>query len=558
MAKRSVRRKKSGPPAPANQAGAVLPPAWYENPWVLGLGLVLAVILVYTPVWYAGFIWDDDDHVTANPCIVGPLGLWEIWTTSDANFFPLTLTTFWFEHALWGVVPLPYHIVTILLHAGAVVVLWRVLLALKIPGAWLGAALWAVHPVEVESVAWISETKNTQSGLFFLLAILFFIRWLKAVGPKTRTPRGWDYALTLIFAALAMASKSSTAILPAVLCLCAWWIEGRWQWRNLLRTAPIFAMSIVGSALAAWTQTVELAAMADPQWDRSWAERFAAAGDAVWFYLGKLISPYPLSIIYPRWHIDANPATAYIGLIAALAVGLILWLERNTARRPVFFVYAYFLVTLLPGLGLVDNSIFRYSLVFDHFQYLASIGPLALVGAGLARWIARQGTARWRGVTVTGLMFALAGMSWGRVWAYRDPQTLWTDTLAKNPQCWAAENNLGNMLAVAGRYDEAVVHIQKALAINPSDAEAECNFGNCLYQQGAIDGAILHYQRALAINPNYRDATNNLGCAFLKQGRTAQAVVQFEKAVEIDPNYVQARTNLARAQAIASQAERSK
>ena len=231
----------------------------FTRDWVWGLILVLAVIVAYSPVWWAGYIWDDDIYITSNPDMNGWVGLENIWTTKAADISPLTFTTFWVEHAIWGLVPLPYHLVNVLLHGACAVLLWRVLRSLRVPGAWFGAALWALHPVEVESVAWITETKNTQSGLFFLLSILFFLRWLRARDLDGRTNWDWNYGLTLLFAALAMASKSSTVILPVVLCLCAWWIEGRWQWRNLARTAPIFVLSIAGSALALWTQGLALA-----------------------------------------------------------------------------------------------------------------------------------------------------------------------------------------------------------------------------------------------------------------------------------------------------------
>ena len=389
-------------------------PSWLHRDWFWGLILVLAVILAYQPVWHAGFFWDDEPHVTANPCIVGPLGLKEIWTTNAADICPLVLTTFWAEHALWGLAPLPYHLVNVLMHGACAVVLWRVLRSLQVPGAWLGAALWALHPVQVESVAWITEMKNTQSGLFFLLSILFFLRWLKARDPERKnTGAGLltSYALTLIFAALAMASKSSTVILPVVLCLGAWWVEGRWHWRNLTRVAPVFLMSIAASALSIWTQKLQLAIGNDPQWVRTWPERLATAGDAVWFYLGKLLWPHPLIAIYPRWQIDAGQWVSYLPLLAVIIVLFILWLKRESWSRPWFFVFAYFLAALLPVLGLVDNFIFRFSLVFDHFQYLASIGPLALAGAGLARLADRVMPGRlWLQATLcAGLLLILLG-----------------------------------------------------------------------------------------------------------------------------------------------------
>lgn len=218
----------SAVPIEAILRSAGLPKSSFRYHWLWGLLLVLAISLAYAPVWHAGFIWDDDLNLATNPCIAGPLGLKEIWTTSAGDICPLTFTTFWVEHAWWGLSPLPYHLVNVLLHALSAVLLWRILRRLHVPGAWLGAALWGIHPVEVESVAWITELKNTQSGLFFLLSILFFVRWLASC-PR-RTPylpcntsgvkdlvrsvgNGWNYGLTLFFAALSMASKCPTAIL---------------------------------------------------------------------------------------------------------------------------------------------------------------------------------------------------------------------------------------------------------------------------------------------------------------------------------------------------------
>jgi hypothetical protein len=189
-------------------------PSWFRRDWLLGLILILFVVLAYTPVRKAGFVWDDESILTANPCIVGPLGLKEIWTTAAADICPLTLTTFWAEHALWGLKPLPYHLVSVLLHGACAILLWRVLRGLRVQGAWLGAGLWALHPVAVESVAWITEMKNTESALFFLLSILFFVRWITRISHVPA--RNASYALSLFFAALAMASKSSTVILPVV------------------------------------------------------------------------------------------------------------------------------------------------------------------------------------------------------------------------------------------------------------------------------------------------------------------------------------------------------
>jgi len=549
-AKRSKRKKAASNRIPTKFAAAgdlaPSPPSWFTRDWLWGLILVLAVILAYSPVGWAGYIWDDDTMVTANPCMTGLRGLQEIWTTSAADICPLTLTTFWLEHALWGLAPLPYHLVNVLMHGACAVVLWRVLRGLQVPGAWLGAALWAVHPVEVESVAWISEMKNTQSALFFLLSILFYVRWLRTQDPDGRIGGGWNYSLTLLFAALAMASKSSAVILPLVLCLCAWWMENRWHWRNLVKVGPIFLMSIVAGVVSIWTQKLQLAALTDLLSARTWPERLATAGDSVWFYLGKLLWPHPLITVYPRWEIDAGQWVSYLPLLAVIVAVFILWLKSKSWTRPWFFSFAYFLAALLPVLGLLDNTIFRYSLVFDHFQYLASMGPLALMGAGLARLadFAIPKRPLLQSALCAGLLIILGLLSWQRTWAYESKETLWTDTLARNPNCGMAHNNLGMALLQKGQVDEAISHFRRALEINPNYTNAHNNLGNILSKRGQLDEAIAHYQRALEIAPNYANAHSNLGNALVRKGNLDEAIAHYQKALEIDPNDAEAHNNL--------------
>jgi tetratricopeptide (TPR) repeat protein len=540
MAKRSRKRKRvrgedTARTGKNDDSGAS---GWSTPDWLWAWVLVLGVLLMYSPVWGAGYIWDDDLVLTSNPVIVGPLGLNEIWTTRAADICPFTLTTFWVEHALWGLAPLPYHVVNVLFQAASAVVLWRVLLRLRVPGAWLGAALWAAHPVQVQSAAWIAEMKNTESGLFFLLAVLFFLRWLKAreMGPRTVGNR--DYALTLLFAALAMASKSSTVVLPVVLGLCAWWLQGRWPWRSLASVAPVAAMSAIASLVSLWTQGLELARTADPQWVRTWPERLIAAGDATWFYLGKLAWPHPLIFMYPRWQIDAGQWFSYLPLLAVPAVLAVFWIKRNSWARPWFFVFAYFVVALLPALGLGDNYIFRYSLVFDHFQYLASMAPLAFAGAGLFRLanaVARENKPlRSSLCAVPALVLAL--LSWQQSWIYQDSETLWTDTLAKNPACWTAHYNLGNAFLRERKTDEAMAEFQKSVELNPTYVRAYNNLGIAFCELGRLDEGVAQFQKALAMDPNNLDALSDLGRALLRKGEFDEAIVQLQKALEINPN----------------------
>lgn len=517
-----------------------------QRDWLLGAILFLAVLLTYLPVWYAGFIWDDDSVVTGNPVIVGPLGLIDIWTTRAADICPLVLTTFWAEHALWGLHPLPYHLVNLALHGACAILLWRVLLALRVPGAWLGAALWALHPVQVETVAWITEMKNTQSGLFYLLAILAFVHGLRASTDGNRKGVLWFYAAMLLCAAAAMASKSSTIVLPIVLGLCAWWIECRWRWRNLATLTPLAVMAVFPAALTLWTQKLRMQGPEDLLWARSFPERLATAGDAIWFYLAKLIWPHPLIFIYPRWQIDAGSWISYVPLAAALIVLTVLWLGRATWARPWFFAYAYFVAALLPVLGLVDGYFWRYSLVGDHFQYLADMGPLALIGAGLTTLAETTfpGKAMLHSRLAAGLLLVLGALSWQRVWVYQDLETLWTDTLAHNPASWMAHNNLGDVYLQAGKLDAAKAEYEAALKINPQEVNAHSNLGIILAQQNQLDAAIAQFQQALAIRPNFGRAVNNLAVALYQEGHLDAALAEYRQAEAINPYYPQIHYNL--------------
>ncbi len=346
---------------------------FWSRPSVLAALLIGAIVAAYAPSLRGDFLWDDDLHITANPTIVGPLGLKEIWTTSRANYFPLVLTNFWIQHALWELNPLGYRIVTLLCHAAAAVLLWRVLLALRVPGsprrsaaeagAWLGAAFWALHPVQVESVAWICELKNTQSAIFFLAAILAYVRWLevgRGFSPPSEhattakgglKPRPAYYAFALGFAVLAILSKPSTVMLPVALALVGWWIHRRFVWRDLFALGPFFALSALAAGWTIWEQKYHSGAIG-PEWSQSFPERVAIAGRVVWFYLGKLGWPEPLIVIYPRWSIDAIQPLAYWGTVTVIAALALLWVGRaRPAVAPMLLAAAYFVALLFPVLG---------------------------------------------------------------------------------------------------------------------------------------------------------------------------------------------------------------
>jgi len=534
---------KKGAPALAPAASAWS--AWASGrDWIRDVLLFVGVFLAYLPVWRAGYIWDDDLVVTANPVVVGPAGLKEIWTTSAADICPVTLSTFWLEHALWGIAPLPYHLVNLALHAGCAMILWRVLRGLEIPGAWLGAAVWALHPVEVASVAWISEMKNTESCVFYLLSALFFIKWLKRGATEKAAGIDWPYLWSLLFAALAMASKSSTVILPLVLCLCARWMQGRWVGSVLLRTAPIFVMSLLAGLVSLWTQSAH--GFEGQPALQSWPQRLVIAGDAVWFYLGKLLWPHPLIMVYPRWNVDALNALSYLPLVLVLLTLGTLWTMRGTWARGVFFAFAYFVVALLPVLGLLNMNFFRYSFVSDHFQYLASMGPLALIASGLfqlGNFLARERT----GAPITlfgGVLGLLAIVSWNQAATFADEKTLWNHALAWNPDCWEGHNNLGYALLGENKVDEASAEFQKAVALNPDFPEAHYNYGNAVLAQGHAAQAETEYREALRLRPRYLEAHYKLGIALSRQSQVDAAMAEYLQALALNPNFAEAHCSL--------------
>ena len=555
-------RPKPRPPAPTGSpqsARPVIPagippqgpaPAGSRRDLGLGLALLGLVLLAYYPALAGGFIWDDDAHLTANPCVVGPLGLKDIWTSAHARICPLVQSTFWLEYRIWGLHPLPYHLVNLLLHAAAAVVLWRVLRLLRVPGAWLGAALWALHPVQVETVAWITELKNTQSGFFFLLAVLFFCQSRQAKPEKRREGRaGLYYGLTLVFAALALASKSSTVVLPLVLGLCAWWMDRAWSWRrNLLPLVPLLLLSALTGLATIWTQKVEGAF--DPDFALDFAQRVAVAGQVVWFYLGKLLWPHPLIFIYPRWQIVAGNFTTYLPTLALAGVMIVAWWQRDRWARPTFFTLAYFVLALLPVLGVIDTFFFRYSFVGDHFQYLASMGPLALAGAGLHVGLGALGPpARWlRPAAGSLLLLTLGLITWRQCGMYQSDEVLWSVTLERNPASWMSHNNLGILLDdKPGRSADAIFHYEEALRLGPENAKAHSNLARDL---GNIPGrqaeAIAHGEAALRIDPTLGWAHFHLaGLLAVQPGRLAEAIAHYEQALRLMPGSAEVHCKLA-------------
>ncbi len=486
-------------------------------------------------------------------------------------------TAFWLFHRFWGDATLGYHLVNVFLHALSAFLIVLLLRRLAVPGALIAGMLFALHPVHVESVAWITELKNTLSGALYLAAALVYLRF-----DERRRPTPYVIALALF--SLALLAKSVTATLPAALLVVFWWRRGALNWRrDIAPLVPFLVMGLASGLLTAWVERTFIGARG-AEFHFTIIERVLIAGRAVWFYLGKLVWPANLMFVYPRWTPSQGVWWQYLFPIALLAVLGLAWRLRMKTRTPLA-VLLLFCGTLFPALGFVNVFPFRYSFVADHFQYLASIPVLASIAAGLVA-IGRRVAAPppVQASAVLAIAVALGAITFFQSAQYVAAETLYRETIARNPNAWMAYNNLAsleleatppapseartlletslriepnnpeahNNLGVAlqrlGRLDEAAQEHREALRLFPNYAEALNNLGIVAEQQGRLEEAVAHYTAAITLQPRERkrvEAYHNLGSALQKLGRYDEAMAQIEHALRINPNYADARDNLA-------------
>ncbi len=511
---------------------------------LLGLVLLGACILAYQPAWHAGFIWDDDVYITQNRLLNAPDGLRRIWFSQDSpsQYFPLVYTVFRVEYTLWGVNPSGYHWVNILLHATNALLLWRLLRWVNLPGSWLAAALFALHPVQVESVAWVTELKNLLALFFCLLSGLAWWRFIQAAHPG----RAHFYLAALGCFLLALLSKTTACTLPAGLLLLLWLRRKPINSRRLLEVAPFVVLGLAMGLFTMWWERHHIGTSAAVVW-LSLPERLLLAARALWFYGAKLVWPTNLMFSYPRWTINPGALEAYLwpGALMVLGVGIIL-LRRLTGRGPEAAALFY-ACTLAPTLGFIMLFTFRYTFVADHYQYAACIGPLSLGAAWLYRIVSHwRGTAPWAWPCLSGVLVAGVGMlTWHQARIYRNSETLWRDTVARNPDSWLGHSNLGRVLMQQGRFDEAMAQYREVLRTNPQDVDSLVFVGNALFGRGRQEEALDYYTRALAINPQNPEAHVNLAVILAQRGQIDAAIAHNRLALRANPKHLTAHVNLA-------------
>jgi tetratricopeptide (TPR) repeat protein len=517
--------------------------------WLFGLILVVATTLAYQPAWNGKPIWDDDIHITSAE-LSSLHGLGRIWTDPDAapQYYPLLHTAFWIEHKLWGTWPLPYHLLNIALHALTALLLWRILERLQLPGAWLAAGIFALHPVLVESVAWISELKNTLSGALCAGAALLYLKY-----DQERKRRSYIIALALFICGVM--TKTVIVTLPAVLLVIFWWKRGTVSWkRDIAPLLPFFVVGLAAGLVTIWAEQ-KFSIERGERFDFSLLERFLIAGRLFWFYLGELLWPRDLMLIYPAWNISQAIWWQYLFPFAALVLFFGLWIFRKKARGPLAAAIC-FLLMLFPVLGFFNLSFFmsavgadHHTAIFraDHFQYLATIAIIVPISYGAA-WLTRQMKGSICPVVYLGsvaLLLLLAGLTWAQSAIYRDAETCFRAVIAKNPNSATARSNLGSALLKEGSVDEAIAQLKRSVEIDPDYQFGHYNLAAALVQKGEPDEAIPHLRTVLKANPNHAKAYYTLGNALSKKGQTDEAVNSYKRTLQLEPDFPDAHTNLA-------------
>ena len=550
--------------------------------------IILAGVLPYLPALRGGFVWDDEPLITANALMRTPSGLAEIWSGSrTADYFPVTNTVFWIEHHLFGDNATGYHAVNILLQAANALLLWRVLRRLQIPGAFLAGLIFAIHPINAESVAWISELKNVLSMFFFLISALLFFE----IEDQRVLNRTVAYSASLVAFLLALLSKTQVVFLPVALLLCAWWrnspIDSKRQGkrnplrfqREIARTVPFFLIAIVLGLITIWFQNRgigEEEIILGP-----FTRRLTNAGMAIWWYAKQVFAPIRLMVVYPQWRFDPPALTDWLPLIALTAVLLLLWRRRFGG---LLFAFAYFIIALLPVIGFVRMLYARSgALVADHLQYFADISLIALFSAGVAHlWSTGRREIRIATATIILLLLGLMGSyTWARAGVYRDEQTLWQDNFSKNPNTWQGHNRVGQFLFSQEKFAEAAPHFERAVQLKPELADNYNLLGLVYCRLERFEEGIAQYRKGLQLKEQRTATAQSVSTATMRvnlanalfltgntfsdltraasdQGDTAaaeadtkeanarftEAIEQYEKALVIQPEHPAIHRNL--------------
>jgi tetratricopeptide (TPR) repeat protein len=502
--------------------------------WLRAAAIVAAAFVVHAPALHGSSLWDDRVDLPDNVQLRTLGGLWNIWAhpTVLYDFYPLKHTVQWIQWQLWGEHTLGYHVTNVALHALSALLFWRVLGQLGVRLAWIGGLIFTVHPLTVESVAWIAELKNTLSLPPLLLATSAFLVWLD--GPR----RGACHR-ALAWFLVAMLCKTSVAMFPCTLLLLVWWKHGTLTRRDLVATAPFFAVSLVLGLVTVWFQ-VNRAIAGEVITIGGSAARLALAGTAGGFYFLKCLWPSGLLPIYPRWAVTPFSLWHAFACIAPVAVLALCWWRRARWGRHGLLGLGWFALHVAPFVGLITASYMRFTWVMDHFAYVAVLGVIGFAVAALQHVPSPR-------VALAGALAVASSFTWqSRSYAhiFRDEHSLWSFTVERDPSAWLAHYNLGVVLYKRGELEAARRHYETTLQLKPDYAEAHGNLGILLADQGDLANGLAQLRESIRLDPTYAEGYSNLGFALLNAGQVPEAIAALNRSVQVKPDYVDAYANL--------------
>jgi tetratricopeptide (TPR) repeat protein len=495
--------------------------------------LIAFVLAAYGATLRADFVnWDDPVHVYENQRVTAPDALRRSWSNgTNPGFYPILFGTYGLEWRAAGGKPWLLHLDNVLLHAVNTLLVGALAreLGMSPMASWLVAGLWALHPAQVESVAWITERKNVLYTAFWLGSLLLYSRWRRA-GVS-------NYAGSVLLFALSLLSKGAALTLPAALVLVEWARGRRLDRRFWLSLVPYVALGILGGVglLGLVPATLEVPPL---------ESRFAVACRALWFYLATFLWPHPLVPVYPTWSLEVTSPSnlvAALGVLTLVAVGIVTW---RRVPRIILFGVGLFVTNIFLVLGVVWNSYHGFAFVADRYLYLPAVGLAIVPVAGLGE-LARTARLPARAVTIAIVVWctALAFVTWRQVPVWHDSDRLWAYTLAHNPDCSPCLQNLGLLFAERGDLTGAADHYERAFRLG-MQPEGNISFGNVRLAQDRLDDAVALYELAAKSDPGNAKASYNLGIVLERQGKTAEAIARYEEAVRRQPDWPDPHNNL--------------
>ena len=467
--------------------------------------------------------------VTENPHLEDVSGLQRIWFEIGARYqyYPLVYTSYWLEHKVWGLDPTGYHVVNLILHILNAFLVWRLIRGLGLPGGWFVAGLFALHPVQVTSVAWITERKNVLTGLFGLLSTIQFSKgyrlWETGHSPSEHRS-GWHFCTGYIFFVLALLSKTSTCVLPAILLILLWW-KKRLSVKSIGWLMGLFILSAGSAVLTIYMELHHIKAVGSA-WDHTFLERIQIAARSLWGYVFNEAWPFHIQFFYPRWDVDAGRLVLYGPVIAWMGVlGAGVYYTWRTSKRGFLAGILMYGVVMSPVLGFINVYCMQYSFVMDHWQYLAAIIFFTWVTYGLAQGMTRlRFSPRLLSLGGVGVMLGLASLTYGWTGYFKNEHVLWERTLEQNPEAWLAHNNLGTWALQNGNRLKGKAHLEAALDIYPDNPLVLHNLGTVLFKEGKLKEARMLLDRAVQLDPYLLGGYEVLGFIALKEGDKSAAI----------------------------------